>query len=47
MTIFDLIILGLIIFIALVFIILYLVRPFRKNEDPCVNCPYSGACSKK
>ena len=47
MSIFGVIILGLILFVSLITVILYLIKPFRNNDNPCGGCPYSNGCGKR
>ena len=47
MNILEILILGIILAICLIYVIFYVKKPFKKNTDPCANCPYANGCKKK
>jgi len=47
MNILEILILGAIFTICLIYVIFYVIKPFKENVDPCENCPYSDGCKKK
>jgi len=49
MSIGEIILIGIIVSGALLYIFVYLIKKIRilKSSDPCFGCPYSSICRKK
>lgn len=47
MNIFEILILGAILATCLIYIVRHIRHPFKKESNPCENCPYASGCDKK